>query len=90
MPGEEKTLGDHVLVILFLVLVAVIAWAYWQRSRAGQTSSRSEVDIEVRGLGCCVEAMIESIRNYPESCAFNQRQQRDGDQKTRIRHERGI
>lgn len=51
MPGEEKTLGDHVLVVLFLVLLAVIAWAYWQRSRAGQaSSSRGEADIEVRGV----------------------------------------
>lgn len=48
MAGEPKTVGDHALMVIFLVLVAVIAWAYWHRSRALGRSSRNEVDIEVR------------------------------------------
>jgi uncharacterized membrane protein YfcA len=44
MAGEEKTVGDHVLVILFLLLLLLVAWTYWFRSRPRTT----EVDIEVR------------------------------------------
>lgn len=44
MGGEEKTVGDHVLVILFLLLLLLVAWTYWFRSRPRTT----EVDIEVR------------------------------------------
>jgi len=43
MAGEEKTVGDHVLVILFLLLLLLVAWTYWFRSRPRTT----EVDIEV-------------------------------------------
>ena len=51
MPGEEKTVGDHVLIALFLILLCIIAWAYWVRSRThGGPGSRGgdDIDIEVR------------------------------------------
>ena len=48
-------MGDHALVVIFLVLLTVIAWAYWRRSRALGQSSRNEVDIEVRA---CVHTRV--------------------------------
>lgn len=53
-------MGDHALVVIFLVLLAVIAWAYWRRSRALGQSSRNEVDIEVRAWvhGCIQQECV--------------------------------
>jgi hypothetical protein len=43
MADDGKTVGDHVLVILFLLLVLLVGWTYWFRSRP----RTSEVDFEV-------------------------------------------